>query len=262
MARKQAEQPERLQKYLAKYGYASRRKIEELIKEGKIKVDGVIAELGCKVTSKNEIMILGRIFRVPSESFIDQNNNTDTTRLLIYNKPIGKICTTSDPQGRDTVFDDLPKLSYSKWINIGRLDINTSGLLLFTNNGELANQLMHPSNNFEREYLVRVLGEVDKSKLNKLLKGINLEDGVAKFKKITKVNKPVHNYTNKEITNSAANQWYKVVLTEGKNREIRRLWEAVDCKVSRLMRIRFGDYKLPRDLKAGEFTEVEQPRGC
>ncbi len=258
MARKNLEQPERLQKYLAKYGYASRRKIEELIREGRIKIDGVVAELGSKVTSKNEITIFGRRFKVPTENLIDQQNTSDTTRLLVYNKPIGTICTTSDPQGRETVFDDLPKLKYSKWINIGRLDINTSGLLLFTNNGELANQLMHPSNNYDREYLVRVLGEVDKVKLNKLLEGIKLDDGVAKFKKITKVDKPVHNSTNNEIINTAANQWYKVILTEGKNREVRRLWEAVDCKVSRLMRIGFGPYKLPRDLRAGEYAEINQ----
>lgn len=245
MINKSVGEPERLQKYLAKYGVASRRKIEQLIKDGEIMVNGKVATLGCKVTDNCKIVICGRPFVSPKK----YSDSQLKTRLIAYHKPIGKISSSHDPHHTKTVFDDLPHLRNSKWIGIGRLDINTSGLLLFTNDGELANRLMHPSNNFEREYLVRVLGDVTPQKIKQLLKGVMLDDGLAKFKKISQL---------KQDESNSANKWFKVVLTEGRNREVRRLWEAVDCKVSRLSRIRFGPYALPRSLAPGEYIEIKQ----
>ncbi|MBP9722861.1 MAG: rRNA pseudouridine synthase [Gammaproteobacteria bacterium] len=240
--------PERIQKFLANLGVASRRKIEEMIAERRIIINGKLAELGSKVSGQELILIDGKAL----SNILNNNVNTprNNSQLLIYHKPVGKICTNNDPEDRETVFSDLPIVENSRWVSVGRLDINTSGLLLFTTDGNLANKLMHPSGNCEREYLVRVQGKVNPEIINKLLYGIELDDGLAKFKSIC---------VQKNDTFSKAhssNSWYRVVLTEGRNRIVRRLFEAVDCRVSRLMRIRFGDYKLPKDLAPGDYRII------
>jgi 23S rRNA pseudouridine2605 synthase len=244
---------QRLQKFLASYGFASRRKIEEIISQGRIKVDGQIATLGTKVNHSSKIFIDNQNYL----DLLDDEAVESKSRLIVYHKPIGKICTNNDPENRETVFSDLPEISNARWISIGRLDINTSGLLLFTTDGQLANKLMHPSNNYEREYLVRVLGNVDQHKIKLLLSGIELGDGLAKFKSFTVQKAGQKTGVGNGQENTGANTWYKVVLTEGRNRVVRRLFEAVDCTVSRLIRVRFGDYKLPRDLKPGCFRELK-----
>jgi 23S rRNA pseudouridine2605 synthase len=231
---------EKIQKVLANLGLASRRQIEQWISAGRIKVDGKIAKLGDRVTDQEKISVDGRLVkRIPVK--------TSTTRVLIYHKPIGEVCTRSDEKNRKTVFDNLPVLHNARWIMVGRLDINTSGLLLFTNNGELANRLMHPSKQIERKYSVRVLGTVSQEILDNLLRGVQLEDGHARFVKIHRV---------RSFERNAANQWYHVVLREGRNREVRRLWESQGLKVNKLSRIRFGGIKLPRTLPRGQWFEL------
>jgi len=227
---------ERLQKVLANAGLASRREIEKWIEAERIKVNGKIAILGTRVSERDKIFVDDKPFYLNNEKLVNQT--------IAYHKPIGQICSRNDPEGRDTVFSHLPKLKYQRWISVGRLDINTSGLLLFTTDGELANKLMHPSSEVEREYAIRVLGEVDHKMIKKLTKGIKLDDGIAKFKTV------------KEAGGEGANHWYNVVLTEGKNREVRRLWEAIGVKVSRLIRVRYGEIKLNRSLQAGNWEEV------
>ncbi len=222
---------------MARLGYGSRREIERWIEQGRVKVNGKVIALGYKVHEGDQVHCNGR--RV----IIKQPGNV--VRMLAYNKPEGEVCTRKDEEGRRTVFKNLPGLPNSRWVSIGRLDINTSGLLLFTNSGELANRLMHPSNEIEREYAVRVNGEVNESKLKQLLKGIKLEDGMAKFDGI------------EDAGGQGANHWYHVILKEGRNREVRRLWEAVDTRVSRLIRIRYADYVLPRNLRQGKSVELE-----
>lgn len=231
---------EKIQKVLANLGLASRRQIEQWIASGRITVDGKIAKLGDRVTDQEKISVDGRLVkRIPEKTLI--------TRVLIYHKPIGEVCTRSDEKNRKTVFEKLPILRNARWISVGRLDINTSGLLLFTNNGELANRLMHPSTQIEREYAVRVLGEVSQEILDNLLRGVKLEDGLARFVKIRRV---------RSFERNAANQWYHVILCEGRNREARRLWESQGLKVSKLSRIRFGGIKLPRSLLRGQWIEL------
>jgi 23S rRNA pseudouridine2605 synthase len=227
---------ERLQKVLANTGLASRREIEKWIDAGRIKVNGKVAILGTRISDTDKISVDDKPFYLKN---IDLEN-----KLIAYHKPVGQICSRNDPEGRDTVFSHLPKLKNQRWISVGRLDINTSGLLLFTTDGELANKLMHPSNEIEREYAVRVLGEVDEGMIKKLTGGIKLDDGIAKFKSV------------KEAGGEGANHWYNVILIEGKNREVRRLWDAIGVKVSRLMRIRYGKIKLERSLQAGNWQEV------
>src|SRR5574344_3049265 len=213
---------EKLQKVLARMGVGSRRDVEAWIAQGRIKVNGVDATLGLRVQPGDAIALDGRLLRREEEDQV-------VRRVLIYNKPEGEVCTRSDPEGRPTVFDRLPRPKNGRWINIGRLDINTTGLLLFTTDGELANRLMHPSREVEREYAVRVFGQVDDAKLRDLSRGVQLEDGPAAFKTI------------KFSGGEGINQWYNVTLTEGRNREVRRLWEAVGVQVSRLIRVRYGD---------------------
>ncbi len=231
---------EKLQKVLARAGHGSRREIETIISAGRVSVDGKIATLGdrVEVTSSLKLRIDGRLIDI--KPVVGQ-----VCRVLAYYKPEGELCTRSDPEGRPTVFDRLPKLHGARWIAVGRLDVNTCGLLIFTTDGELANRLMHPSREVEREYAVRVFGQVDQSKLNQLTRGVQLEDGPAAFK------------TLRFSGGEGINQWYNVTLTEGRNREVRRLWEAVGVQVSRLIRVRYGDIPLPKGLPRGGWTELD-----
>lgn len=228
---------DKLQKVLADLGIASRRKIEEWIAAGRIKVDGNIANIGIRVGPQASISIDNKpIHRRKKQPFL--------RKVILYHKPEGQICTRSDPENRPTVFQFLPPSQPGRWIAIGRLDFNTSGLLLFTNDGDLAHQLMHPSANIEREYAVRTFGHVDGNILRKLQQGVQLEDGMARFERI------IH------TGGSDLNTWYHVILTEGRNREVRRLWQTQDIKISRLIRVRFANIILPRDLKPGEWREL------
>ena len=228
---------EKLQKVLARAGKGSRREMEAAISAGRVTVNGKVAYLGDRVEGNEQIRFDGHqvTIKAPQEQIC---------RVLMYNKPEGEMCTRKDPEGRPTVFDRLPPLEGGRWIAVGRLDINTSGMLLFTTDGELANRLMHPSHKVEREYAVRVFGEVDEAMLQRLRHGVKLEDGPAKFQKIT--------YRGGE----GRNHWFHVVLSEGRNREVRRLWESQDVQVSRLIRVRYGDLELKRQLPLGGWTEL------
>lgn len=228
---------EKLQKVLAANGLGSRRVIEQWIKDGRVKVNGKIAMLGDRVTGSEKILVDGRPVRLESRG--------KQLRVLLYNKPEGEICTRSDPEGRKTVFDHLPPLKGERWVSVGRLDINSSGLLLFTNDGNLANQLMHPSSNIDREYSVRVHGSVDEAMLQRLKEGILLEDGLARFTDITPGRQ------------TGANRWFTVTLLEGRNREVRRLWESQGVEVNRLKRVRFGPVFLPAYVKPGQYIDLE-----
>jgi len=228
---------EKLQKVLARAGKGSRREMETVISAGRVSVDGKTAYLGDRVEGTEQIRIDGHLVSLKSKA-------DEICRVLMYNKPEGEMCTRKDPEGRPTVFDRLPKLESGRWIAVGRLDINTSGMLLFTTDGELANRLMHPSRKVEREYAVRVFGEVDEAMLQRLRHGVKLEDGPAKFQKIM--------YRGGE----GRNHWFHVVLSEGRNREVRRLWESQDVQVSRLIRVRYGDLELKRQLPVGGWVEL------
>lgn len=229
---------ERLHKLLAQAGLGSRREIEKRIVAGEVSINGKIAQLGDKASSDDVIMLAGKAVRF--------SKNANTRRVLVYNKPVGEICTAKDPEGRPTVFAKLPKLQQERWINIGRLDINTSGLLLFTTDGELANKLMHPSSNIDREYAVRVNGEVSEAQLQAMRDGVMLEDGMAKFTDI------------QFFSGEGKNKWYHVVLMEGRNREVRRLWESQGVSVSRLKRVRYGCIFLLSRIKVGTWEELGQ----
>ena len=231
---------EKLQKVLAARGLGSRRELERWIEAGRVSVNGKIAKLGARVSDEDRILVDGRPVSVKKTSH----------RFLLYNKPEGEICSRDDPEGRPTVFDKLPKVKNQRWISVGRLDFNTAGLLLFTTDGELANKLMHPSSNIDREYAVRVLGDVSKDALYKMLEGVLLEDGIYKFSDIQQGK-------NAEDVDGKANQWYYVVLMEGKNREVRRLWESQGYTVSRLKRVRFGSFFIPSAVKAGRFVDLK-----
>ena len=222
---------ERLQKLIANAGYGSRRWAERLIEQGRVSLNNHDVKLGDKAVINDKVRIDGKL--------IDLKRYAETeTKVLILNKQAGFICSTKDTEGRKSVFDLLPE--NSRWIMVGRLDLNTSGLLLFTNNGELANKLMHPSAQIDREYAVRVLGKVKEEHIKKLTNGVELEDGFAKFHKVT------------QGGGEGANRWYRVVIREGRKREVRRLWEFLDFKVSRLIRIRFGDIRLPDKLRSNQ----------
>jgi len=228
---------EKLQKVLARAGKGSRREIEALIGQGRVSVDGKNAFLGDRVDGSEQIRIDGHQVKLTTQA-------DDICRVLIYNKPEGEMCTRKDPEGRATVFDRLPPLENGRWVAVGRLDINTSGMLLFTTDGELANRLMHPSQKVEREYAVRVFGEINEAMLQTLRTGVKLEDGHARFQKIT--------YRGGE----GRNHWFHVVLSEGRNREVRRLWESQEVQVSRLIRVRYGDMEMQRQLPLGGWTEL------
>ena len=224
---------ERIQKFLAHQGLASRRQVDEMLQQGRIAVNGKTAKPGDQVSGHEKISLDGKPLRIQQVEL--------KPRLLMYHKPVGEICSHADPEGRDDVFSGLPGLRSGRWISIGRLDINTSGLLLFTNHGELANRLMHPSHEVEREYAVRVHGDVSQDMLEQLSRGILLEDGPAKFEQIM------------DSGGEGRNHWYHVVLREGRNREVRRLWEAVGVEVSRLVRVRYDQFTLPKWLKPGKY---------
>ncbi|MDC5983055.1 23S rRNA pseudouridine(2605) synthase RluB [Proteus mirabilis] len=234
-----SQRTEKLQKILARSGHGSRREIEGYLQEGRISIDGVKAKLGDRIDANStaKIRLDGRILSI-------REAQKDVCRVLAYYKPEGELCTRSDPQGRPTVFQRLPRLNSARWIAVGRLDVNTSGLLLFTPDGELANRLMHPSREVEREYAVRVFGEIDDAKIRQLTRGVQLEDGPASFRSVS--------YRGGE----GINQWYNVSLTEGRNREVRRMWEAVGVQVSRLIRVRYGDIDLPKGLPRGGWVEL------
>lgn len=230
-------QGERLQKILAQAGLGSRREIERWISQGRVSVNGEVASLGDRITPADRVSVDGKNVQLkvgPEAEY----------RVIVYSKPEGVICSRSDPQGRPTVFENLPKLKNQRWISVGRLDINTSGLLILTTDGELANRLMHPSYEVDREYAVRVRGEVSDELMNTLKEGVLLDDGMAKFTDIQRAG------------GDSSNQWFHVVLMEGKNREVRRLWESQGVQVSRLKRVRYGCIFLPSRLKVGAWEEL------
>lgn len=228
---------EKIQKVLANYGLASRREIERWIADGRISVNGQLATLGDRVDETDSISVDGRKVKRTQET---------KTRVLIYNKPEGEVVTRADPEGRRSVFDSLPPLTQSRWVAVGRLDINTSGLLLFTNNGELANALMHPSSHLDREYAVRVFGDVSTQQVKNLVTGVRLEDGMARFEDVV------------DGGSGGANRWFHVVVAMGRNRIVRRLWESQGLTVSRLMRVRFGPVVMPDKLHVGRYQDLDQ----
>lgn len=232
--------PERLQKVLAQAGIGSRREMEEWIAAGRISVNGVTAQLGQSVVPTDKVKIGGRLVNL-------RFTTTKTPRVLMYHKPEGEIVSRDDPEGRPSVFAALPRIRGGRWIAVGRLDFNTSGLLLFTTSGELANKLTHPSSELVRDYAVRVLGELTLEAQQELLSGVELEDGPASFASLN------------DAGGEGANRWYRVTLFEGRNREVRRMFEAVGCTVSRLIRVRYGPFNLPPQLKRGRVHELSEP---
>ncbi|MBS0484938.1 MAG: pseudouridine synthase [Proteobacteria bacterium] len=227
----------KLQKLLAQRGLGSRREMETLIASGEVSVNGKTATLGDRAGPGDVIRIGRRVIRVHEE---------ELPKVLLYHKPEGEIVSRHDPEGRPSVFDRLPHLRSSKWIAIGRLDFNTSGLLVFTNDGTLANRLMHPRFEMEREYAVRILGELSEEQMQQLTTGVQLEDGEAAFTYLA------------DQGGEGINHWYRVILKEGKNREVRRMFEAIGLTVSRLMRVRFGPINLPPRIKRGQWLELDE----
>ncbi|MGL1832905.1 23S rRNA pseudouridine(2605) synthase RluB [Rhodocyclaceae bacterium SMB388] len=237
-----AVEPERLQKVLAQMGIGSRREVEEWITAGKVLVNDQTATLGQKIGPGDRVKYNGKLIPLKFQ--------TRTPRLLIYHKPEGEIVSREDPDGRPTVFERLPIVRKGRWIAVGRLDFNTSGLLLFTNDGTLANQLMHPRYELEREYAVRLLGQLTDEQIESLTSGIELEDGPARFISLS------------DAGGEGINHWYRVSLMEGRNREVRRMFEAVGLTVSRLMRVRYGPVTLPSRLKRGMWMELPEEEVC
>ncbi|WP_110649826.1 23S rRNA pseudouridine(2605) synthase RluB [Salinicola peritrichatus] len=230
---------EKLQKVLARAGYGSRREMETAISAGRVKVNGQVATLGDRIGQRDRVSLDDRPVNLRA-------NDEVPRRVIMYNKPEGELCTRKDPEGRRTVFERLPRLKGERWIAIGRLDINTSGLLLFTTDGELANRLMHPSHQIEREYAVRVMGNVQREHVVNMVEGVMLEDGPARFTDV------------QEFGGEGINTWFHVVIMEGRNREVRRLWESQGLTVSRLKRVRYGNIFLDKRAKAGEWLELSQ----
>jgi 23S rRNA pseudouridine2605 synthase len=228
---------ERLQKLLAGAGHGSRRGIEEWIRAGRVTINGKLATLGDRASASDQICLDGKP--------LDLSGGADNTEVLLYHKPVGEVTTRIDPQGRPTVFDRLPPPASGRWIVVGRLDVNTSGLLLFTNDGELAHRLMHPSSEIEREYLVRLRGMPSAAVLDRLRQGVELEDGPAHFDRIER-----------EST-EGSHSWFRVCLHEGRNREVRRLFEHEGFVVSRLSRLRYGSVELPHDLRGCGYRRLE-----
>lgn len=229
---------ERIQKLLAETGLCSRREAERWIADSRITVNGQIAKLGDRANRSDDIRCDGRPVKLAEHGRV--------VRVLAYNKPVGEVCSRQDPDGRKTVFEHLPKTKGERWVNVGRLDINTSGLLLFTTDGELANKLMHPSSEIDREYAVRVRGDVDDAMIQRLKEGVMLEDGPARFTDV------------KFFNGEGQNKWYHVVVMEGRNREVRRLWESQGIEVSRLKRVRYGCIFMPSSIPVGTWVELSQ----
>ena len=229
---------DRIQKFLAHQGVASRRQVDQMLQAGRITVNGQVAKPGDQVEGGEKIALDGKLIRIDRADL--------KPKLLMYHKPIGEVCTRADPEGRTDVFKSLPGLGRGRWVSIGRLDINTSGLILFTNQGELANRLMHPSFEVEREYAVRVHGVVNADMLKQLEQGVQLEDGLARFDQII------------DSGGEGTNHWYHVIIKEGRNREVRRLWESVGVEVSRLVRVRYDQFNLPKWLKPGKYRFFEE----
>ena len=227
----------KLHKVLADAGVGSRRDMEELIIAGRVSVNGEPAHIGQRVGSEDMVRVNGRLVQRP--------NSSRPPRVILYHKPAGEIVTMDDPENRATVFSRLPKMRTGKWVSIGRLDLNTEGLLIFTTSGDLANRMMHPRYGKEREYAVRVLGEMTEEQRKQLLQGVQLSDGPAQFGSLD------------YIGGEGSNRWYRVTIQEGRNREVRRMFEAVDLLVSRLIRTRFGDITLPRNLRRGRWEELD-----
>jgi 23S rRNA pseudouridine2605 synthase len=230
---------ERLQKLLANAGLGSRRQLEGLIAEGRVKVNGKAAKLGDRARPDDRIEVDGRPVAARKLAVNERY-------VILYNKPEGELVTRHDPEGRKTVFSRLPRLPSGRWIAVGRLDINSAGLLLFTNDGELANQLMHPRASIEREYAVRINGEVTDEMVRQLVSGVELDDGPARFEDVV------------ESGGQGTNRWFHLVIMEGRKREVRRLWEAVGATVSRLKRVRYGPIILDSRVKVGQWRELEQ----
>jgi 23S rRNA pseudouridine2605 synthase len=229
---------ERIQKLLATAGLGSRRGIEAWLRAGRITVNGAVAKLGDRAGAGDDLRLDGQpilLSAVPDPA---------VAQVILYNKPVGEVTTRSDPEGRPTVFERLPPLASGRWISVGRLDVNTSGLLLFTSDGELAHRLMHPSYELPRDYLVRVRGAPPEAVIAALQRGVDLDDGPARFDRIEPRGR------------SEGHSWYRVGLHEGRNREVRRLWEAVGYEVSRLMRVSYGPCELPRDLPPGQWRPL------
>lgn len=231
---------EKLQKVLARTGLGSRRHMEQAIIDGRVSVNGVIAKLGDRIEVNTELRLDGRVVQFSVESELRR-------RVIAYYKPEGEICSRQDPEGRPTVFDQMPRINGERWVMVGRLDINSSGLLLFTNDGEFANRLMHPSSGIEREYAVRVMGVITPEIVKNLTEGVELDDGPAKFESMS------------ELGGEGYNRWWQVVVREGRNREVRRLFESQGLKVSRLLRTRYGTQVLPRVLRTGRWLELDKP---
>lgn len=228
---------EKIQKLLANAGLGSRRQIETWIEAGRIQVNGKTAKIGDRMTAHDQVLVDGREIKL-------LKSQQQKSRVLLYHKPEGEICSRSDPEKRPTIFERLPIIRNSRWICVGRLDFNTSGLLLITNNGELANRLMHPSSEIEREYAVRIRGPVKNEDLKKLQTNVRLEDGFARFNRLT------------DAGGNGTNHWYHVTVSEGRNRLVRRLWESLGYTISRLIRIRFGPVYLPAGLRRGQYVEL------
>lgn len=228
---------ERLQKILSQAGLGSRREMERWIESGWVQVNGQAVKVGDSAGPLDKITVKGKLITNPLKV-------KQSTRVLLYHKPVGEVSSRNDPKFEKTVFDNLPHLRQGRWVQVGRLDLNTSGLLIFTNDGELANVLMHPKYELEREYAVRIHGQVSPEVLTNLEKGVTLDDGVAKFKTV------------EFRGGDGANTWYHVTLTEGRNREVRRMWESQGLEVSRLIRIRYGTLTLPRFLVRGQSFEL------
>lgn len=233
----EADKGEKLQKVLAHLGLGSRRQIEGWIEEGRLTIDGLTARLGDRVRGEQAVRLDGKSIALDAASQV---------RVLLYHKPLREVCSRNDPEGRKTVFERLPRLKSGRWISVGRLDFNTTGVLLFTTDGDLAHALMHPSAAIEREYLVRVMGRVDDDVLQRLKEGVQLDDGPARFSDI------------QEGGGDGINRFFYVVLTEGRNREVRRLWESQGLTVSRLKRVRYGEVFMPSKLKKGQWLELPQ----
>ncbi len=234
----EAVKPERLHKVLAQSGIGSRREMEDWIAAGRVNINGETAQVGQLVAPGDRVKVNGKL--------VNLRFGERLPRVLVYHKPEGEIVSRDDPEGRPSVFNSLPRMRGGRWIAIGRLDFNTSGLLLFTTSGELANKLMHPRLHLVREYAVRVLGDLTEEAKRQLVDGIELEDGVAAFSSL------------EEAGGEGANRWYRVTLFEGRNREVRRMFEAVGTTVSRLMRVRYGSLVLPPWLKRGQARELDE----